>query len=253
MGNCVIDSVTMEHYGKFDHDYVERKKLHEYLLNVSAEFKRRWKLQLEIYNHQDNFCLQQHEWSREWEIIVSLASTEFISGTKMLHGVESAHIFALANIYKRPIIVIADNKHFVNGVTRFGGIYLPILNKSVECEKSPIIIAYNQSHCTAMFASNGSKDMIYPIVDREKELMAMPYSTVTNKKPLSTNQKIKLLKHYLNVTYTNEHGQAFLCVKHASPIVNIAEKKQPGIKKMFDISFKYLPQNTSISPYLTFH
>lgn len=213
MGNCVLDSVSMENCGRFDRDFVERNMLHQYLLNCPAEFKERWKLQQEIYNFQDDFSLEPDEWIEEWDIIVSLASNEFKKGTKMLHCLESVHIFALANIYKRTIIVIANDHDAINKYCRFGGIYLPILNKPMECDKNPIIIAYNQAHFTALVASTGSEQMIYPIENDKKGLMAMPYSTVTNKKRMSKGQKLKVLQQFLDLTSVCENRYQYTCAK----------------------------------------
>lgn len=219
VGNCLVDSVSMECFGRFDHDYRESSKLHKYLLNAPKEFKKRWKLQQEFYNYQDQFSLEPNEWTNEWAIVVTLASKKFKEGTKILHSLESVHVFALANIYRRAIIVIADKHHEFNKVTRFSGIFLPILIKPEKCCKEPVIIVYHQSHFMSMVVVEGSGHRMYPI---DNQLIDMPYCAIGNKTSMTKQQKLKLLKQYVDITHINENGQSFICVNHTLPTITIS-------------------------------
>lgn len=162
------------------------------MLNAPEDFKKRWKMQQSIYSQEDGYTLDEREWSNEWNIIVSLASHEFKKGTKYVESLESVHLFALANMFKRTIIVIADQKNDMNRISRFGGIFLPML-----CEHAvptaPILVSYSHSHFTTLVTSDVPGRNIYPIEHIDGSgLIDMPYSTVENKKQMTKDQKIKL-------------------------------------------------------------
>lgn len=227
MGNCMIDSVCIALNGQFDTLYEHRTKLHEFMLNAPEDFKNRWKLQQSIYSEQDGYSLEPHEWNNEWDIVVSLASHKFKKGTKMLDSLESVHLFALANMFKRTIIVIADQTHNLNRVARFGGIFVPILFEPAV-PTVPIFVSYSNSHFTALVTLNGPGRNIYPIEHIDGSgLMDMPYSSIENKK----DQKIKLLKRFVDLEYASENGHTYACVKHSLRVVNFAENQRKFVAK----------------------
>lgn len=230
----MIDAISIERNGFADIKYEERDNLHKYLLNAPIKLKEHWKFQQKIYNKEDDYELESHEWDREWKILLSLASKEFKEGTTILNGLESFHLFALANIYKQPIIVIADEFHFHNRRMRWSGIYLPLLHKPQECDKNSLIIAYNQAHFTAMVAMPGCTPLLCPITNHKGKLLAIPFSSA--KTLMSKKQKIALIKMYLIATTINENG-TFMCVRHAlSTTLNersLSNWKIPKLGKVF--------------------
>lgn len=227
LGNCMVDAVVMGSFGEFDNLYVEREKLYRFLSKAPEEFKQRWKRQQKIYNSEDNFTLGPEEWIHEWDLLKSLASVKFKDGTKFLYALDSVHLFALANIYKRPIIVVADEYHYINKTARFSGIYLPILYEPHECEKLPLIIAYNQGHFSAMVATTGTNPMLFPIMNHKRDLLDVPYSTVM----MTNAKKILLLNQYLKTSYIN----GFICVEHM--LQTIDEQKETSGNKNSVIIF----------------
>lgn len=70
---------------------------------------------------------------------------------------EEIHVFALAHVIRRPIIVLADK--FLRNMDGeplapiyFGGIYLPLEVSPSFCYKSPLILAYDSSHFSPLVA-----------------------------------------------------------------------------------------------------
>lgn len=90
---------------------------------------------------------------REWTNILKSAEDNPVDqGTSPnFHTLEGIHLYVLANILRRPIIVLADRKvrsvygHSVQSDS-LGGIYLPLEWKPAEVCKSPITIAYSMNH-----------------------------------------------------------------------------------------------------------
>lgn len=90
---------------------------------------------------------------REWANILKSAEDNPVDqGTSPnFHTLEGIHLYVLANILRRPIIVLADRKvrsvygHSMQSDS-LGGIYLPLEWKPAEVCKSPITIAYSMNH-----------------------------------------------------------------------------------------------------------
>lgn len=59
---------------------------------------------------------------------------------------EDIHIFAVANLLRRPIIVLALET--LNDITPIGirGVYLPLLNAPKDCIRQAIVIGFHNSH-----------------------------------------------------------------------------------------------------------
>jgi hypothetical protein len=72
---------------------------------------------------------------------------------------EDIHIFGLANLLKRAIIVTALDKIKDLQVINMRGVYLPILNPPDECVKEPILIAFHNFHfCPLLFTLDDNDD-----------------------------------------------------------------------------------------------
>ena len=70
-------------------------------------------------------------------------------------SLEELHVFVLAHVLRRPIIVVADTiLKDSNGDALapipFGGIYLPLECKPSECHRSPLLLTYDAAHFSAL-------------------------------------------------------------------------------------------------------
>ncbi|XP_037058338.1 ubiquitin thioesterase Zranb1-like [Peromyscus leucopus] len=187
-GDCLLDSVLQATWGIYDKDSVLRKALHDSLHDCSHWFYTRWKDWESWYSQSFglHFSLREEQWQEDWAFILSLASQPGAS-------LEQTHIFVLAHILRRPIIVYGAKyyKSFRGetlGYTRFQGVYLPLLWEQSFCWKSPIALGYTRGHFSALVAMendgygnrgaganlNTDDDVtitFLPLVDSERKLL----------------------------------------------------------------------------------
>ncbi|RCN25229.1 OTU-like cysteine protease [Ancylostoma caninum] len=106
-----------------------------------------------------SLTLSDEEWMQEWNGIVALASpvprrtddSSSDSTDQIYESLEAIHVFALAHVLKRPIIVVSDTvlrnaKGEELSPVSFGGIYLPLECPSEQCHRSPLVLCYDSAH-----------------------------------------------------------------------------------------------------------
>ncbi|KAM9010652.1 ubiquitin thioesterase ZRANB1 isoform 2-T3 [Ara ararauna] len=212
-GDCLLDSVLQATWGIYDKDSVLRKALHDSLHDCSHWFYTRWKEWESWYSQSFglHFSLREEQWQEDWAFILSLASQPGAS-------LEQTHIFVLAHILRRPIIVygVKYYKSFRGetlGYTRFQGVYLPLLWEQSFCWKSPIALGYTRGHFSALVAMendgygnrgaganlNTDDDVtvtFLPLVDSERKLLHIHF--------LSAQELCKLSVTSLHVNTSEE-------------------------------------------------
>lgn len=131
-GNCLLHAASLAMWGFHDRKLTLRAALHSVLSSgdlSSGDYKdalwRRWRFQQTRLNKQAGFVYSEIEWVKEWEEIVCMASpeprqskttsrrrsvaiNESIDDNATYESLEEIHIFALAHVLRRAIIVIAD-------------------------------------------------------------------------------------------------------------------------------------------------
>ena len=70
-------------------------------------------------------------------------------------SLEELHVFVLAHVLCRPIIIVADTiLKDSNGDALapilFGGIYLPLECDPVDCYRTPLLLSYDSAHFSAI-------------------------------------------------------------------------------------------------------
>ncbi len=185
-------------WGFHDRELILRTALHR-LLTTGREregIRRRWKLQTGIRNEEAvGLKFSDEEWDFEWSEVVKIATNQprgqplteslrrYSSLRVRYESLEEIHVFALAHVLRRPMIVIADK--VLRGVggedfapIYFGGIYLPLEISPTLCYKSPVVLAYDASHFSALVAKEekkpqrqsryarigGKRDVVIPLV-----------------------------------------------------------------------------------------
>ena len=150
-GDCLLDSCLQATWGLFDKENRLRKALADSLADSShtlfSRFKDAEMLSTSQSNHL-NYTLDQLQWEEDWAVIVSLAAQP---GSAL----EQFHIFTLAHILRRPIIVygvkyVKSFRGETLGFANFQGIYLPLHWDSGFCSKSPISLGYTRGHFSAL-------------------------------------------------------------------------------------------------------
>ncbi|KAM3859319.1 ubiquitin thioesterase ZRANB1 [Diretmus argenteus] len=216
-GDCLLDSVLQATWGIYDKDSVLRKTLHDSLHDCSHWFYSRWKEWESWYSQSFglHFSLQEEQWQEDWAFILSLASQPGAS-------LEQTHIFVLAHILRRPIIVygVKYYKSFRGetlGYTRFQGVYLPLLWEQSFCWKSPIALGYTRGHFSALVAMendgydnrgaganlNTDDDVtitFLPLVDSERKLLHIHF--LSAQEMGNEEQQEKLLREWLDCCVT---------------------------------------------------
>lgn len=154
-----------------------------------------------------HFTLEDSQWEEDWSTLLSLASQPGSS-------LEQLHIFALAHILRRPIIVYGVKyvKSFRGediGYARFEGertisiplpiyirklmssisllgVYLPLFWEQNFCTKSPIALGYTRGHFSALVPMepfsridgrrDDAEDVTYlPLMDCELKLLPIHF------------------------------------------------------------------------------
>ncbi|KAK7813798.1 hypothetical protein U0070_003707 [Myodes glareolus] len=143
----------------------------------------------------------EEEWEREWTELLKLASSEprthFSkngSGTgggvdnsedPVYESLEEFHVFVLAHILRRPIVVVADTMLRDSGGEAFapipfGGIYLPLEVPPNRCHCSPLVLAYDQAHFSALVSmeqrDQQREQAVIPLTDSEHKLLPLHFA-----------------------------------------------------------------------------
>lgn len=208
-GNCLLHAASLYMWGFHDRELILRTALHR-LLTTGREaegIRRRWKLQTGIRNEEAvGLKFSDEEWDFEWSDVTKIATNQprgqptteslrrYGSLRVRYESLEEVHIFALAHVLRRPVIVIADK--VLRGVggeefapVYFRGIYLPLEVSPTLCYKSPVVLAYDASHFSALVAKeqseprkqsrygrmSGRQDVVIPLVDPSGALLPVQF------------------------------------------------------------------------------
>ncbi|KAG9352165.1 hypothetical protein JZ751_020578 [Albula glossodonta] len=141
-------------------------------------------------------------------------------------SLEEFHVFVLAHVLRRPIVVVADTVLRDSGGEAFapipfGGLYLPLEAPPSRCHCSPLVLAYDQAHFSAL-VSMEQKDQqreqaVIPLTDSEHRLLSLHFAVDPGRDwdwgqddndngklanlILSLEAKLNLLHNYMNVTW----------------------------------------------------
>ncbi|XP_057309943.1 OTU domain-containing protein 7A-like [Hydractinia symbiolongicarpus] len=257
-GNCLLHAASLGMWGFHDRLLTLRKSLHQFMLHPLAKkaLKRRWKYNLWQENLKCGGLTYSHsEWEEEWNAVVKLTSDRprrFEGGMprrrisrqlsfrtsveiggavpnlregESLDSLESIHVYALANLLCRPIIIIAEEM-LKDGAGNdvvpipFGGIYLPLEKNPDVCLKYPLVLAYDASHFSALVPADGEMynkgeklSNSIPLMNRHLQLLPLRFyiepgstwdlvqddSVKEEINELSFEEKVNLLRRYLDV------------------------------------------------------
>ncbi|ROI83801.1 Ubiquitin thioesterase ZRANB1 [Anabarilius grahami] len=171
-------------------------------------------------------------------------------------SLEQTHIFVLAHILRRPIIVygVKYYKSFRGetlGYTRFQGVYLPLLWEQSFCWKSPIALGYTRGHFSALVGMetdgcdnrgaganlNTDDDVtvtFLPLVDSERKLLQIHF--LSAQEMGSEEQQERLLREWLDCCVTD--GGTLVALqkssrrRHHPLITQMLEKWLDGYRQM---------------------
>uniref|UniRef100_A0ABM5F3H0 ubiquitinyl hydrolase 1 n=1 Tax=Pogona vitticeps TaxID=103695 RepID=A0ABM5F3H0_9SAUR len=201
-GNCLLHAASLGMWGFHDRDLMLRKALHA-LMDEGAEreaLQRRWRWQQAQQNKESGLVYTEEEWQKEWNELIKLASSEprmhygtnggncgGIEGSEepVYESLEEFHVFVLAHVLKRPIVVVADTMLRDSGGEAFapipfGGIYLPLEVPASKCHRSPLVLAYDQAHFSALVSmeqkESSKEQAVIPLTDSEHKLLPVHFA-----------------------------------------------------------------------------
>ncbi|XP_070687367.1 OTU domain-containing protein 7A [Pempheris klunzingeri] len=242
-GNCLLHAASLGMWGFHDRDLMLRKSLYT-MMKSGAErdaLKRRWRWQQTQQNKESGLVYTEEEWEREWNELLKLASSEPRSHLSkngntsggvdnsedpVYESLEEFHVFVLAHVLRRPIVVVADTMLRDSGGEAFapipfGGLYLPLEVPPSRCHCSPLVLAYDQAHFSALVSmeqrDQQREQAVIPLTDSEHKLLALHFAvdpgrdwewgrddndnTKLANLILSLEAKLNLLHNYMNVTW----------------------------------------------------
>uniref|UniRef100_A0A6I8QSL0 ubiquitinyl hydrolase 1 n=1 Tax=Xenopus tropicalis TaxID=8364 RepID=A0A6I8QSL0_XENTR len=243
-GNCLLHAASLGMWGFHDRDLMLRKSLYT-LMEKGAEkeaLKRRWRFHQTMQNKESGLVYTEEEWQKEWNDLIKLASSEprmhYGTNGGNCGGVESSeepvyesleefHVFVLAHVLKRPVVVVADTMLRDSGGEAFapipfGGIYLPLEVPPNKCHCSPLVLAYDQAHFSALVSMEQKEQTkeqapFIPLTDSDHKLLPVHFAVDPGKDwewgkndsdnvclasvTLSLEAKLNLLHNYMSVTW----------------------------------------------------
>ncbi|XP_013403493.1 OTU domain-containing protein 7B isoform X2 [Lingula anatina] len=260
-GNCLLHAASLGMWGFHDRLLTLRKALYNTLVHSDYKlaFYRRWRWQQTQANKESGLLYSEEEWSKEWQSLLTLASStprsqpggsergccdspatrssrlswhkcEGNGGDLYYESLEELHVFVLAHVLHRTVIVIADQYlKDINGEAfapiPFGGIYLPYECDPKSCHRSPLVLTYDAAHFSALVAMELESSPVdkprppalIPLVGSDFELLPLHFAIDPGASfqwmkdeedpkflarfTLTTEDKLKLLERYLDIKW----------------------------------------------------
>ncbi|XP_074663060.1 uncharacterized protein LOC141915435 isoform X2 [Tubulanus polymorphus] len=195
-GNCLLHSVCQYIWGFTDSTYQLRDLLYVTLVeDTDKKIYNRWRNEQAFLDASiPELQYSSIEWQRDWDVLVRIteslrADQERFPGMPS-DSLEDVHVFVLANVLRRPIIILSDpvlrnafGQSF--GPNNFGGIYLPLMWAPKDCCRIPIVLGFYSNH-------------FFPLVNmaNQPELSGLSID-VEFAVPIVTNDLAPLRIHYL--------------------------------------------------------
>lgn len=258
-GNCLLHAASLGIWGFHDRRLTLRKALCQTLTESSVKdaFQRRWRYHQSQINKQSGLIYSEEEWTIEWNSLLKLASpqprsngtsesassrvaeggglcsanngsgsdlnttTDSSSSSEVFYeSLEELHVFVLAHVLCRPIIIVADTiLKDANGEAMapisFGGVYVPLERSPAECYRTPLLLTYDAAHFSAIVPMESCDDKhellpkltaAIPLVDPDFNLL--PIHFAIDPGPgwngidcLDGEDPLTILKRYLDVDY----------------------------------------------------
>ncbi|XP_050392258.2 tumor necrosis factor alpha-induced protein 3 isoform X2 [Patella vulgata] len=205
-GNCLLHAISTYIWGIQDTGLILRRLLHTTLVNDPNNlFKYRFIRYKQSQVWSDLIRFTEENWNMEWQYIVDSAKSKENASFGNPHlFLEPIHIYVMANILRRPIVVMADEKIRTFGERMsmqendIGGIYLPLNVPPESCCKFPIILGFTLSHFCPLInckeSASSSQKPILPLLKSDLSQLPLKFLSI-DEEPEVAN----LLSIYLNL------------------------------------------------------
>ncbi|KAI8498491.1 negative regulation of toll-like receptor 5 signaling pathway [Branchiostoma belcheri] len=251
-GNCLLHAVSQYMWGIHDRALALRRLLNRTMVaDMTEDMKRRWNRSCKAHNQHVDLEYASLEWRQEWNIVVSMTDptpNPPEANDLPYKSLEEFHIFVLANLLRRPIIILAEDVlHNFEGHTfapiHFSGIYLPLRWKPEECVRSPIVLGYLQQHFTPLLSQEeapapiglATGEFAVPLVKHDLTMLTVQFLLEHEE-----TQAKELLQKYLDLMelpYTRK--ESISMVLAAKLNLNPPPEEQDFIKDFFQAVEKF--------------
>ena len=210
-GNCLLHAASLAMWGFEDRQFILRNALHESLTTADRNtntLQDRCRMSILSMLRDVQVNMSDNDWYLEWQQIVNQAKPNMSGHHQSL---EESHIFVLANVLRRPIIVygVPKARSFSTGGTmqniNFHGVYLPLLWSSQLCHKPPLCLGYGMGHFTALVPSGSQQQqLVVPLTDNSGQVLPIRFLLQAEEQ-----NTFYLLEQYLDVIqqYTSSLGK----------------------------------------------
>lgn len=216
-GNCLLHAASLGMWGFQDREVTLRGALSAALHDVTENtLYNRWKYNREIENQRMGLELESHQWNEEWHAMVRQASSKVQIGGNF-ESLDDFHIFVLANVLRRPIILYAATKihSMQTGGTlqeiNFQGVYLPLLWEPATCKKNPLPLAYDGGHFCALVPESAKRwqdeQVLLPLVDYYGKQLTIKFT-------LTMEDSTSLAMDYLRPIQVGHGGSPYITTTH---------------------------------------
>lgn len=162
-GNCLVHAARKCVSTEDDKKLELRQALYEHMVKHQdvfygsfVRYQTKWNESLGM----SSFSLSQEQWKREWADVLDYAKPK---EGKFQKSLEPIHVYALADLLRRPIIIFAKqvpNTSLPSKAFGFAGIYLPNISDSYWHSDTvivnPILLAYDYGHFKLLLINSRS-------------------------------------------------------------------------------------------------
>ena len=203
-GNCLLHAASLGMWGFQDRANILRNAVSQavaHASNTNTLFDR-WRHNKTMECRQQGYELEPRQWQQEWQTVVRQASSD-LTATSTLYSLEEFHVFVLANVLRRPVIMYASQKmrSIQTGGTmqciNFHGLYLPLLWDPKSCKKDPLPLAYQNGHFSALVVVDFAQQyrdgqLVLPLVSCDNQPLPVRFT-------LHSENQESLLNDYLSI------------------------------------------------------
>ena len=161
-GHCLVHAISRCLVGRELFWHALRHSLYSHLTDNLAKYKETFK---EFYEEE------------EWEKIIEEAAPDYQPQEGEVHGLRNIHVFGLANVLRRPIVLL-DSFSGMKSSGDYSGLFLPALHEPAECRSQDSASGKMRPHSPIVVAwSNSGRNHFVPLVPiRGQPLPKLPLS-----------------------------------------------------------------------------
>ena len=161
-GHCLVHAISRCLVGRELFWHALRHGLYSHLTANVARYKEIFK---EFYEEE------------EWEKIIAEAAPDYQPRVGEVHGLRNIHVFGLANVLRRPILLL-DSLFGIQSSGDYSGLFLPAMHPPTECSSPDSNMGELRPHSPIVVAwSNSGRNHFVPLVSiRGQPLPKLPPS-----------------------------------------------------------------------------